>query len=128
MAHYAELDETNTVMRVVVISNTDIVDKNGVEQEQLGIDLCNLHVGQGNWVQTSYNNNFRKMFGQPGMKYSFDADIFYNPVAPFPSWILDSNYDWQPPTPKPDDGNDYYWDENSVTWIQVLENQSEIQG
>lgn len=109
MAHFAEIDNNNNVLRVVVISNADIIDANGVEQEQLGIDLCNQIVGQGHWVQTSYNNKFRKMFGQPGFKYSPDADVFYNPVGPFPSWTLDANYDWQPPTPMPEDSNEYWW-------------------
>ena len=119
MAHFSEIDETNTVIRTIVISNADLVDEHGVEQEQIGIDLCNTVAGQGRWVQTSYNNNFRKMFATPGMKYSDEADVFYNPVPPYPSWSLDSNYDWQPPTTKPDDGNAYYWDEDSLTWVAV---------
>lgn len=119
MAHFAELDATNTVTRVVVISNDDILDENGVEQEQLGIDLCIQHVGEGNWVQTSFNNNFRKMFGQPGMVYAPDADVFYDPISPFPSWILDSNYDWTPPTPIPSVGGPYKWDEETVSWVAL---------
>lgn len=119
MAHFCEIDQTHTVLRTIVISNADIVDENGVEQEQLGIDLCNTIAGQGVWVQTSYNNNFRKMFATPGMKYAPEAEVFYNPVGPYPSWVLDANYDWQAPTPKPDDGNAYYWDEDSLTWVAV---------
>lgn len=119
MAHFCELDETGTILRTVVISNADILDENGVEQEQLGIDLCNTIAGQGIWVQTSYNNNFRKMFAIPGMKYAPEAEVFYNPVGPYPSWVLDANYDWQAPTPKPDDGNAYYWDEGSLAWVAV---------
>jgi len=119
MAHFAELDQENTVVRVVVVSNDDIVDQNGTEQEQLGVDLCNEHIGTGVWVQTSYNDNFRKMFGQPGFKYVNDADLFYNPVSPFPSWELDENYDWQAPVPMPDDGQDYCWDEESVSWQPI---------
>ena len=120
MAHFAELDNNNTVLRVVVISNADIIDSNGTENEVLGIDLCNTHVGSGNWKQTSYNNNFRKVFGQIGFKYAPDKDVFYNPVGPFPSWSLDANYDWQAPTPKPDDGKPYYWDESSLCWVEVV--------
>lgn len=116
MAHFAELDDQNTVVRVVVISNDDILDENGVEQEQLGIDLCLQHVGPGNWVQTSYNNNLRKMFGQPGFVYVPDADVFYDPISPFPSWVLNDSYDWEPPIAYPTDGKDYRWDETSVSW------------
>jgi hypothetical protein len=119
MAHFAELDEQNTVIRVVVISNDDILDENGQESEALGVALCSEIVGPGIWVQTSFNNNFRKLYGQPGMVYVPDADVFYNPVGPYPSWTLDDNYDWQPPTPMPDDGNLYYWDEDSLTWVEV---------
>jgi len=98
MANFAELDDQNVVIRCVVISNDDILDENGIEQEQLGIDLCLQHIGPGNWIQTSYNNNFRKMFAQKGFVYNQTNDVFYNPTPPFESWVLDENYDWQPPT------------------------------
>jgi hypothetical protein len=120
MAHFCEIDETNAVLRTIVISNADIVDSNGIEQEQLGIELCNQIAGFGRWIQTSYNNNFRKMFATPGMKYAGDADVFYNPVGPYPSWVLDANYDWQPPTPKPNDGKEHWWDEENSTWVEVV--------
>lgn len=123
MAHFAELDEQNTVVRVVVISNDDILDENGVEQEQLGIDLCNQHVGSANWIQTSYNNNFRKMFGQPGFIYVPDADLFYDPQSPFPSWVLNDSYDWEAPVPYPTDGKDYYWDEPTLTWVEITQSE-----
>jgi len=121
MANFAEIDEQNTVVRVVVISNDDILDENGVEQEQLGIDLCLQHVGPGKWIQTSYNNNFRKMFSQPGFVYVPDADVFYDPTSPFASWLLDENYDWRSPVPYPTDGKNYYWDEPSVSWKEITE-------
>lgn len=124
MAHFAEINETNTVVRIVAISNDDILDENGFEQEQLGIDLCLQHVGAGEWVQTSYNNNFRKCFGRIGFVYARDADVFYDPVGPYPSWSLDKNYDWQPPTPYPEDGQDYLWDENTQEWIIVEESSN----
>jgi hypothetical protein len=119
MAHFAELDEQNTVIRVVVISNDDILDENGVEQEQVGIALCNQHIGQGNWVQTSYNNNFRRVFGRVGYKYDPDKQLFYDPHGPFPSWIMDDEYNWTPPTDRPDpiDGFFWVWDERTLSWI-----------
>lgn len=120
MAHFANLDTDNNVMQVVVISNADILDEHGQENETIGINLCQTLIGQGTWIQTSFNNNFRKMFGQPGMKYALDKDVFYNPTGPAPSWILDNNYDWQPPTPYPDDGKSYRWDEPTLAWIEVI--------
>jgi len=121
MANFAELNDQNVVIRCVVISNDDILDENGIEQEQLGIDLCNLHIGQGNWTQTSYNNNFRRAFAQQGFVYEPSADVFYNPVGPFPSWVLDENYNWQPPTPMPDDveGSYWVWNEETLSWDSV---------
>lgn len=119
MAHFAELDANNIVTRVIVVSNADMIDTNGIEQEHLGVAVCEAVVGPGNWKQTSYNNNFRKKYAAIGDKFDVTADVFYNPVGPYPSWILDSNYDWQPPTPMPNDGNAYSWDEDSLAWVAV---------
>jgi hypothetical protein len=72
----------------------------------------------GTWVQTSYNHNIRKQYAGIGFTYDADADVFVAP-QPFPSWSLDSNHDWQPPTPKPE-GN-FVWDEQTTSWIEVTE-------
>ena len=120
MAHFAELDENNIVLRVVVISNDDLVGENSQESEALGIQVCRKIFGAGtNWAQTSYNGNFRKKYAGIGDKYEPAADVFYWPEAPFPSWTLDSNFDWQPPTPMPTDGKRYSWDEESLSWVEV---------
>jgi hypothetical protein len=42
---------------------------------------------------------------------------FYTP-QPYPSWSLDENYDWQPPTPRPEEGL-WYWDEATLTWVEA---------
>ena len=63
MAHFAEIDSNldNVVLRVIVIGNEDILDENGEESEALGIAFCkNLFGEETEWVQTSYNNTFRK--------------------------------------------------------------------
>ena len=119
MAHFAELDEQNTVVRVVVISNDDIVDGNGVEQESKGIELCERHIGAGKWIQTSYNRNFRKMYAEVGFVYVEADDLFYDPRRPYPSWILNENYDWVPPIPYPSDGGDYRWNFDTETWDEI---------
>ena len=120
MAHFGQLDENNIVVQVIVISNDDLLDENGVEQETLGVAVCKAIFGDDTaWAQASYNNNFRKQYANIGDKFVADADLFYNPVSPYPSWTLDDNYDWQPPTPKPDDGKPYDWDEDSLTWVEV---------
>lgn len=121
MAHFAELDANNIVTRVIVVSNADIVDGDGVEQEALGVAVCRAICGaETNWVQTSYNSNFRKQYAGVGMKYEATADLFYNPVGPYPSWELDENFDWQAPTPMPDDGKPYSWDEDSLSWVEIV--------
>ena len=115
MAHFARLNETNEVIQVHVLNNDVILDGDGVEQEQLGIDfLTELH-GAGNYIQTSYNNNFRKQYAGIGFTYDAAKDKFIN-IQPFPSWSLDENDDWQPPVAYPDDGKYYVWDEATQAW------------
>lgn len=82
MASFAELDENGTVLRVVVVDNTDILDDDGNEIEQKGIDICNAICGQGKWLQCSYNGNIRGTY--PGIGYTYDAakDIFVAPLEP----------------------------------------------
>jgi hypothetical protein len=86
MAHFAELDENNVVINVIVVHNNELLDENGNESEQKGIDFCVAHYG-GNWVQTSYNGNFRKNYASIGMFYDPMRDAF---IAPKPDefWIL----------------------------------------
>ena len=79
MAHFAELDSNNKVIRVIVVHNNELLDENGVEVEQNGIDFCNSLFG-GTWVQTSYNGNFRGCFAGAGMVYDADQDIFRSPT------------------------------------------------
>lgn len=119
MAHFAQIDENNIVLQVVVISNADLLDNKGKEQESIGIQVCKSIFGADtNWVQTSYNGNFRKKYAGIGDKYDSSADVFYWPTAPFPSWTLDSNYEWQPPIPRPEDGKIYEWVESSLSWVE----------
>ena len=54
-----------------------------------------------------------------GGTYRADIDEFIDP-SPYPSWVLDSNNDWQPPTPKPDDGKLYEWSESVLAWIEII--------
>lgn len=85
MAHFAELDSNNIVTRVLVVNNIDIIDENGQEQEQLGITfLQNLLGADTQWVQTSYNNNFRGTYAGIGYTYDEVSDIFVPPPAPEP--------------------------------------------
>jgi hypothetical protein len=77
MAHFAELNNNNIVLRVIVIDNDKTHDENGVEQEALGIAYCKSLFGDDtNWVQTSYNGNHRDFFAGTGDSYDPVADKF----------------------------------------------------
>jgi hypothetical protein len=114
MAHFAELDENNIVLRVIVVANDKCLDQNDVENESIGALFCH-NLLDGRWVQTSYNGNIRGKYAGIGDTYDANADVFISP-QPYPSWSLDENYDWQPPTPMPQDGINYVWDEVNLVW------------
>ena len=139
MAHFAEIDATNTVLRVVVVSDDD---------EHRGQDFLADDLGQGGtWIQTSYWTRGGVHYGEdgepdggtavrfnyagPGSIYDPTADAFYCP-QPYPSWSLDENFIWQPPTPMPTgpvsiehEGElvEYVpvrdWDEATTSWVEV---------
>jgi hypothetical protein len=119
MAHFARLDENNVVTMVTVVSNDDIFNDAGAEVEALGVVVCESVVGDGPWVQTSYNGNMRRRYAGIGMTYSSEHDAFINP-QPYPSWLLDLEDpdDWTSPVSKPtEEGYWYEWDEGEQTWI-----------
>lgn len=102
MAHFAEIDNNNEVLRVIVINNAELLDSFGQEQEQLGRDFCKKLFG-GTWVQTSYNGKFRKNYAAIGYTYDSVRDAFISP-KPFASWILNENTcTWEAPIPYPTD-------------------------
>lgn len=108
MAHFAEINSDNEVIRVLVVPD---------EQEHRGQEFLANDLGLGgNWIQTSFNNKIRKQFAGIGFIYNSELDIFISP-RPFDSWQLDENYDWQAPSPKPD--GYYFWDEESQNWINA---------
>ena len=117
MAHFAEIDENNIVLRVIVVDNKDTSDANGVEKEHIGAAFCERLFG-GTWKQTSYNGNFRKNYAGIGYKYDADLDAFV-PPQPYASWTLDENCQWQPPVPVPTDAGQVQWDEETQGWISI---------
>lgn len=120
MAHFAELDETNTVKRVIVVHNNELLDENGNELEQKGIDFCVAHYG-GTWIQTSYNGNIRKNYAGVGFIYDPILDGFIG-NKPYESWLLnESTCRWEAPTAYPTDGKIYYWDEGNLVWVEFKE-------
>ena len=113
MAYFAQI-VNNVVTNVVVVHNNELL-VNGIETESKGAEFCTNLFG-GTWLQTSFNSKIRKQFASVGYTYDSTADVFIAP-QPFESWALDSNHDWQPPTPKPD-GN-YSWNESQLEWVLI---------
>jgi len=90
MAHFVELDESNIVIRGIVVHNNELLDENGNESEQKGIDFCVAHYG-GTWIQTSYNAKFRKNYAGTGFIYNPIQDAFIPPMPTAGSWVLNED-------------------------------------
>jgi hypothetical protein len=141
MAHFAELDNNNFVIRTTVINNEVLLDKNGIEIEQKGSDLCAELFG-GNWKQFSINtfNNthvlggtpFRANTAMPGMYFDQEKNAFYwkDFPSPHPSWVLSAGYVWEAPIPEPVNPYDisdyrhynwgFEWNEETLSWNESL--------
>lgn len=118
MAHFAEIGLDNVVQQVIVVDNLELLDENGVEQEPKGQEFCRALLG-GTWIQTSYNNKFRKNFAGVGYTYDQTRDAFI-PPKPHQSWVLEEQTCvWMAPAPAPDDGKAYQWDEGAVSWVET---------
>ena len=89
MAHFAELDESNTVKQVIVVHNNELL-VDGVESEQKGIEFCQSLLG-GTWIQTSYNGNIRKNYAGIGYLYDPIRDAFIPPKPEIGEWILNED-------------------------------------
>jgi len=117
MAHFAKL-ENNVVTQVIVVSNQDILDEQGQESEQKGIDFCSNLLG-GTWKQTSYNGKIRKNYAGVGYTYDEALDAFI-PAKPFASWLLDeATAQWKAPVAMPTDDKRYTWNEETKSWDEV---------
>lgn len=119
MAHFAQL-ENNIVTKVIVVVNATIIDENGNESEQIGIDFCSNLLG-GTWKQTSYNSNIRKNFAGIGYTYDEGRDAFIAP-KPYNSWLLDeTTCQWKAPVDMPIDDKRYTWNEATTSWDAITE-------
>jgi len=101
--YFAQLDENNVVTHVAVVQR-DFLEANPERYP-------------GVWVETFFNVA-GKTYAGVGFTYNSTADVFVAP-QPYPSWTLDSNHDWQPPTPHPNDGERYEWSEEELEWVAV---------
>ena len=118
MAHFACL-ENNVVTQVIVVSNQDILDEQGQESEQKGIDFCSNLLG-GTWKQTSYNAKIRKNYAGVGYTYDETLDAFV-PPKPFASWLLDTDKaQWKAPVDYPTEEGKYTWNEETTSWKELV--------
>ena len=120
MAHFAELDGSNIVKRVVVVGNDVTTAAGPLGTNDMHVDgetWCVNFFKGGTWKQTSYNNNFRKQYAGKGFTFDAAKDKFISP-QPFTSWALDGNDDWQAPVTYPTDTTDkrISWDEAGQKW------------
>ena len=111
MAHFAEVSESNIVLRVVVVAD---------EQEHRGQEFMADDLGQGGtWVQTSYWGSIRNKFSAIGDTYDEALDAFVQ-SPPYPSWVTlntsVSPFQWEAPVERPDSG--HLWDDATQTWVQ----------
>jgi hypothetical protein len=112
MAHYAFLNSANIVIEVICgVDETETIE--GIDPETWYGEFRNLVC-----KRTSYNNNIRKQFAGIGFSYDPLNDVFIVP-KPYPSWILDENFDWQAPVPKPING-EWIWNESEGDWNEFV--------
>jgi hypothetical protein len=124
MSHFAEIDENDVVLRVIV-AEQDFIDSGAVGDPS-------------RWIQTSYNTHggvhykpnsrvpsedqtkaLRKNYANIGDTYDRNRDAFIRP-QPFPSWTLDETSCWWiPPIPKPSNNELYRWDEDKALWVVI---------
>jgi hypothetical protein len=113
MAHFAQVNENNIVTNVLVVPN---------DQEHRGSEYLSVDCGLGgNWIQTSFNETIRKNFACIGGTYDPDADVFINPKPEHqPYMVLNSEtLKWEFPAPYPTDGKNYYFNEDTLNWVEV---------
>jgi hypothetical protein len=118
MAHFAQLNNENIVINVIVVHNNEVLNQDGNEVEQKGIDFCMSLFGQDTkWIQTSYNAIFRKNYACIGGTYNKELDGFIAP-KPYSSWVLnETTCRWEAPVPYPTDGLVYFWNESITNWV-----------
>lgn len=121
MSHYAKVN--NGIVEQVIVAEADFFNSF-------------VDTSPGQWIQTSYNtfgNVHLGPNGQPdggialranyaGIGYTYDSenDVFYAP-QPYPSWILNKqSWLWEAPTPIPNDGKMYRWNEELKSWVEIV--------
>ena len=113
MAHYAFLDENNIVTEVIT-GRDEWEEVDGITDWEKAYGDIRGQVCK----RTSYNGNIR--FNYAGIGYTYDPidDAFIAP-QPYPSWVLNSKKQWEPPIAYPTDGKFYVWNEDLGEWHEA---------
>jgi len=129
MAHFAQIDNNNKVVQVIVVDTKDTSDAFGVEKESIGEAFCERLFG-GVWKKTSYNTQagvnvrggeaLRGNYAGIGYTYDPTNDVFY-PAQPYASWTISApTWTWTAPVAMPTDGKMYTWNEDKKAWDEVV--------
>jgi hypothetical protein len=130
MAHYAFLDDNNVVTEVIVGKNEGADGKNWeLQYGAFRNQVCKrtsyntrggVHYDQSTGEPSEDQTKaYRKNYAGIGYTYDQTRDAFI-PPRPFASWQLnDTTCLWDPPTPMPDDGKIYTWNEETTAWQEV---------
>ena len=132
MANFAQLDDKNIVIQVIVVDNNDVTDNNGDESESVGASFCQKHVNDFStvWKQTSYNNNLRGNYAGIGMTYMSgvrtlgvaSTDIFIR-QQPYPSWSIGvGTAHWYAPIDMPEVTEEEWADKKFYIWDEAAYN------
>jgi hypothetical protein len=113
MAHFAKIND-GVVLSCIVVNNKNCGGGEFPDSEPSGKNFISSIGLDGDWIQTSYNKNFRGNFAGIGMSYNSIKDVFHG-KKPYESWVLGDDGNWYAPTQKPE-GN-YYWDESTLAWV-----------
>jgi hypothetical protein len=122
MAHYALLDNTNTVVQVITGVNeweivNEITDWETYYSQATGYRVLRTSFNTLGGQHLTGGVPFRGNFAGVGYEFDETLDAFI-PPKPHPSWILDENkYNWYAPIPYPADGEEYVWDETLGDWV-----------
>jgi len=117
MAHFAQINDSNVVTQVIVVSNDSCGGGDYPESDPIGAAFCTDLLG-GTWKQTSYNGNFRGRYAGIGYTFNEELDAFIAP-KPYPSWTLnEETTDWEAPVARPAEGM-WTWNEANQEWDEI---------
>jgi len=125
MTAFAKLDNNNNVLRVIVVADEQVEDKDGNHDESLGIAFCKRLFGVNTiWLESSDEGLFRGRSAGIGYTYDPGRDVFLRP-KPYASWVLNEvTTEWEAPIPEPELTADqiaakdrYVWDEDTTSWV-----------